>query len=376
MTDRTFFVVFENFEEVHLNKDVGAVPKALSSEGFRPVVVTDRSSECNFEFVKPVLASCRISILRYLGVVLSLRSRAKRGDLINLYHLSVKTLFQVVAIRALLPTGVLVWIKLDMNTSQRTLRIAKLVSGETPPIGIRDNLHMLAGRLLCKFSDFISTESTRCFEAVSKWPITHAMQISNGVFKEDFLRQSTTRSKFVTCIARHGDPNKRSEELLLAFAEAKMDADWKLQLIGPVTDDFILLYTEVIKNYPGMRERVILRGNISDRKELIASLHTSKIFVLLSKQEGFSLALTEAAAAGCYCIATDVGGAADVIKKNGVLLDPNFSQAAIIRELENAGIGLEAWEHDRSAEEVLVRLDWNNLLAPLVNEVSLREAVS
>ena len=76
----------------------------------------------------------------------------------------------------------------------------------------------------------------------------------------------------------------------------------------------------------GLQPHVHLLGFRSDTHHLLAA---SDFFVLPSLAEGFSLALVEALAAGLPTVATDVGGASEVIQpgQGGILVPPANSAA-------------------------------------------------
>ena len=76
----------------------------------------------------------------------------------------------------------------------------------------------------------------------------------------------------------------------------------------------------------GLQPHVHLLGFRSDTQQLLAA---SDFFALPSLAEGFSLALVEALAAGLPTVATDVGGASEVIQsgQGGILVPPADSAA-------------------------------------------------
>ena len=85
----------------------------------------------------------------------------------------------------------------------------------------------------------------------------------------------------------------------------------------------------------GIREQV----NFTGFKEPQPYLMSSDIYVLPSHTEGFSNALLEAMALGMCCVATQVGGATDIIEHgvNGWLIDPKDPEniASTLREVAN-----------------------------------------
>jgi len=90
----------------------------------------------------------------------------------------------------------------------------------------------------------------------------------------------------------------------------------------------------------GLQSQVEFLGQVH---ELHLTLMQHQIFVLSTHYEGMPLALVEAMAAGCACIATDVVGVHGVIDNeiNGLLVPENDAQAlatAISRLIQNPGL--------------------------------------
>ena len=56
-------------------------------------------------------------------------------------------------------------------------------------------------------------------------------------------------------------------------------------------------------------------------------LSHANCFILSSKYEGFGLVIAEAMACGCFVIATDCGGTAEIMGDTGILVRPQDSQA-------------------------------------------------
>lgn len=86
----------------------------------------------------------------------------------------------------------------------------------------------------------------------------------------------------------------------------------------------------------GLRERFLLCGQRSDVSECLAAFD---IACLPSLVEGFPNALGEAMAAGKACVATDVGGAIDLLADSGIIVpkgDPD-ALAAGLRKLAELG---------------------------------------
>lgn len=76
----------------------------------------------------------------------------------------------------------------------------------------------------------------------------------------------------------------------------------------------------------GLREQVEFLGNVADLPRRLAS---TRIFVLSTHWEGMPLALIEAMAAGCACVASDVSGVREVVQheQTGLLVEHENPEA-------------------------------------------------
>ena len=132
------------------------------------------------------------------------------------------------------------------------------------------------------------------------------------------------------------NPIKNHRLLLDAFALLnKHNPHSALVIVG---DGAIRQELEAYAHTLNIAAVVFFLGDRADVPELLAGLD---VFVLSSDNEGYSLALLEAAAASLPLVATDVGGNADIVQpgKNGLIVPSNNSVAlaeALMRVLADA----------------------------------------
>ncbi len=138
--------------------------------------------------------------------------------------------------------------------------------------------------------------------------------------------------KILVCVARPV-VLKGWEELLTAFSEFVVThTGWKLLMVAPV-----LNYHDEIDLMQKGRELSITQSLIFipglKPPQLALLLRACHAFVLPSYNEGMANALLEAMASGLPCIATNVGGHAEVIDNwsNGILIEPRS-----VTEIKNA----------------------------------------
>lgn len=157
-------------------------------------------------------------------------------------------------------------------------------------------------------------------------------------------------------VARMAPPK---DHQLLLRALAGIRAPFRLQLIGDGPDRPAV---EAAIDALGLRERVALLGRRGDVPDLLADAH---LFALISRQEGFPLAVLEAMRAGLPVVASDVGGVREAVAHGatGFLIargDQDALREALRRLLVEPALrrrlgdaGRRAYEARFSAERML-----------------------
>lgn len=124
------------------------------------------------------------------------------------------------------------------------------------------------------------------------------------------------KENIMVCVGRIGCYQKNTEMLLEALKSVELK-DWKIYMIGPITNSFAINENDVFQKKidkffeecPQHKDKLIFTGIIYDRKEIFNYYNRAKILLSTSRHEGFANTYSEAAAFGCYVISTDVGGA-------------------------------------------------------------------
>jgi len=104
----------------------------------------------------------------------------------------------------------------------------------------------------------------------------------------------------------------------------------------------------LVKQHPSISIKILGTGNLSDSllsgniivyplisdEEVAKILSDTKVFLFPSYYEGFGLALAEAMSAGCACIATPTGFAADLKDSNSLQILSTYSAEELLHHIE------------------------------------------
>ena len=127
-------------------------------------------------------------------------------------------------------------------------------------------------------------------------------------------------------------PEKHYGLLIRAFAKLapkRLNMDARLLLVGAGPEEARL---KNLASELGVNERVVFAGNQDDLRPYYAAMD---VFALSSLTEGMSLTLLEAGASGLACVATDVGGNAEIVEHERTgLIVPSDDEAALTNALD------------------------------------------
>ena len=135
---------------------------------------------------------------------------------------------------------------------------------------------------------------------------------SYGLKRKPFAEKENV----MVCVGRIGCYQKNTEMLLNALRKTDLK-DWKIYMLGPITNSFDLkeggYFQKVIDQFfeecPWYKERLIFTGMVYDQKAVFEYYNRAKVLLMTSRHESWGNVYSEAAALGCYILSTDVGGA-------------------------------------------------------------------
>lgn len=172
----------------------------------------------------------------------------------------------------------------------------------------------------------------------------------------------------------HIIPLKRVYELVLAFGElARQEEDLKLVIGGESTPD-VTGYAEAVQSLVAklqLEDRITFCGYVIDAPEWY---HGVDIFVSNSYREGMQVALLEAMASGCYCLAHRWDGAEEVVPQENLFTTerdfvdqvrafchmPSFQRTQLERRMRD--IAVERFDIERVKTQIASTIvdTWNS----------------
>ena len=96
-----------------------------------------------------------------------------------------------------------------------------------------------------------------------------------------------------------------------------------LKIVGQ-TDEFIYPKVQKLIYENNLENKIQIMGKRDDIPQLLSQ---ADFLILSSKYEGFGLVIAEAMACGCFVIATDCGGTAEIMGNTGILVPPQDKRA-------------------------------------------------
>lgn len=360
-----FATVFRDFEKVHLTKDVGMIPMSMTKltgnkaslfYWNRDESIVDEDYSDLIE-LRPVKAVGKIHfIIKVLMHIIK-----EQYSTINLYHLKNETLLVACILHFF---SVDVYLKLDMDSvglEHIKNKLKKSVLYKFVLCRILNNIKNISVE-----TNAISIELKKvcnCFNKVKLLP-NSILRDTIGVSPIEFA----SRDNVILVSGRIGAYQKNHELILACLDKVNFCDDWRIVFAGPVSDDFYKRhFNDLMLN--DFNKKVTFLGVLS-RSEIMNLYARSKIFLMPSRREGFSLALLEAAFMGCYIIATDVGGVREVTRDGvyGRIISQNDVQDLTITldNVMSGAIDTETLYKERmqfltsnfDLEKNLLALDW------------------
>ena len=295
--------IFDDFENVHVNKDVGLIPRYISKEtDDEKSVIISRGTENYEKIIDENLKEIKIDSTSYIKYLYNLNRIIKEEKItwVNLYHISLNKFLILVFLKLM---GFKIYLKTDFDYKDLPLyekRFSKF-------------MYRYVYKIYFRFIDLISVEDQRVFNVFAKYDfLPKVISFPNAVIDYQMkgwkdLKERDERKNEILIIGRIGSYQKNHELIIEAVKNIGGLKNWSLRFIGPVENNFEEYANDKLAGICDFSFTGVV-----DYKDVQKYLCSSKVFLSSSRYEGFSLAITEAAYMGCYIMTTDVGGVYDI----------------------------------------------------------------
>lgn len=327
---KRFITIFPQGANIHLIKDVGMIPFFLQKEGYYRSTVAFYSDEEELKYLQgEVMGLSYNRIIRFfrnenVNIFLFILFNIRRFDVFMFFHQSLVKTIIAIFFKVITFNKLKFYFKLDANDSIMESKLARSRS-----------LFNKFKIFLYNRIDLVSVETRYIQHFLTKQLKMKVAYIPNGF---DFGRQLVTetngrsiqKDNLISLVGRIGAPEKDNSTMLkaLSFVDLK---DWQVEFLGPIDLDFQTEIRSFFASNPQHVAKVLFRGNIDDRNQLLLSLTKSKVFVQTSKFESFGIALLEAISCGCYPVSTNLTPSKEILGHIGHLFEVgDYNNLAVI----------------------------------------------
>lgn len=368
MKKKKFICIFPQGKNIHLIKDVGMIPFVLGKEGYYDTTIAFYEDRVNLPYLENEVKGLnyvkipRIFKYESLNILFFLIKNLSKYNIIMFFHGGKGKIFNVVFFKFITLKKIKFYLKLDMDSNE---------------INKKFNKKGFKFRLMSKFSsyiDLITVESRIMNDFLNRYSFYRTKYLPNGYSAEKNKVFSSNKENIIITVGRLGTHQKDTETLLKALEKVDL-RDWKVELIGPISESFQPYLDFYFEKNTHLKEKIIFLGNISNRQELKEKYLKAKVFTLTSRNEGFPLVFPEAIASGCYIVSTDLPPVYDVtnnLEFGEIFTIGDFNQlATILQKIVNNETVLPNSEKIRNFARC--NFDWNVISKKLYEYLENKE---
>jgi len=296
-----FVTLFPPAEDIHLKKDVGMIPYMMSKYyGYESYLVSYKNGDyphinemtgLNLRFIPRVTGNETVDSMLYI-----IRN-AKKIDILHTFHTRRTPLL---ALYKFLNKNGISYLKLDAD-----FRSIKKLHDKSKK---RIDAEFFFFKTFLKFVDVVSAESEEIAQKFSKIMGIEVLRLPNGFYDWTEVKKINALEKqnIILTVGRLGTEQKATEDLVDAFVAArKLIPTWVLHLVGPCEKWFEQYVDKLMKEFPDLKDRIVLKGPINDIAALNEEYKKAKVFCLPSRWESFGIVNVEALSLGCYLLLSD-----------------------------------------------------------------------
>lgn len=369
-----FVLLFENLNSIHLHKDVGQVPFQLHRHFGFDAEIACFKNEQNYAYINEEFKGLKLSFFRFSRYWYLLRNGCS-VDVLMLFHISTKTIYQGLLYKALNPQGYL-YVKADLASD----RIVYPTWRTKKPLTVLKRKFLF--HLFLKKVDIISFETKRSYDGAVDIPADKRMLVPNGFDPDLISHFGINRHSFeekenaILLVARHGDHAKNSEfmfDVLLALG--RLDS-WKIYFIGSMTDEFRQRKDAFLADHSQFRDCLVFTGQVDDKQQLFEYYNRSKILCVTSRSESWGMVCVEALCFGNALLMTNVNSSTDLTSEGmvGAVISQGdyIAYSRALRTMMTDSSALRRY-HDNALQHFSEHFVWKDILLDLASRIKERQ---
>lgn len=312
-----FTTLFMRTNNNNLLKDVGMIPYTMFKSFGYDSTIACYENEKEWTPLENEVKGLKLNVIKKkhnnmtIDGVRYLLKNSRKIDILNVYHLVLSRSFVWALIYKIMNPRGKVYLKMDIDL--------KGIEFNSKGGTIKRFLQKIGFKLFYVIS---AETDASCEYFKNEYGLNRIIKIPNGFYEPNNIRfdeESFHNENVLFTAARLGSEQKATDILMEGFRLSAYKHNWNLVLAGTIEEEFKKYIKEFFKEYPEMKERIIFIGSIENKNELWKIYRESKIFILPSRWEGFSLAIIEAIANGCFPLLSDA-----VISKNEMTNNGEF----------------------------------------------------
>jgi glycosyltransferase involved in cell wall biosynthesis len=324
-----YCVLYPEAENVHLIKDVGMIAykmyKLFNYEAFVACYEND-----SYEYLDKEVKGLKLSFIenKYNNHILDgmryLRKNAKKIDVLQLFHITLRSVFYSFIYKFFNPKGK-IFLKLDCT--ERLVTVIKSLN----------TFKLILLDIFLNKVDIIGVEQEKLCEELTRTITKNnkkLLHLPNGIdFEASKLYNNigyNEKENIILHVSRIGSPEKATDIFLEAISRINNieKSQWKVNIVGPIDKDFKGFMDDFFAKHNNLKSIIEFKGAIFNREQLFEEYQKAKVFCLSSNFESFGIALLEAASFGDIIISTDVGIAKEIVSQgNGAIVNVGDAEA-------------------------------------------------
>lgn len=386
---KKFVTIFPICENVHLAKDLGQIPYFLYKKyNYDSYIASYKNSE-SYDYLETEVKGLKMDFIKNTGtfsfvdkgVLKYIYTNAKNIDVLNLFHFSKQSFAYGLLYKLCNPKGYL-FLKID-GYNETFAEGTKMVHSKHK---LKAWALKAIERMCLNRTNLLTIENTEGERLVKLMYPQYASKVVyfpvgvNDIFLDEYfagkIKPYSQKENIILTTGRIGLDIKNHEMILKALTKVELK-DWKMVFVGQVYPGFKEYFEKLALEFPVLREKVIFTGQINNRVEVYEWYNRSKLFLMTSWKESFSLSVAEAFYFGNYIIGTEgVMSMKDITdnQKYGTILKVNDHEA--LAEILQKRISNES-EHEELYPHILNHshnnFTWSKIIGRIDERIRSRE---